>query len=347
MTGNSGIMPERYTDVLTRMQFYIGTYTRGTESEGIYHLHVDDDQYELTCVAAADNPSWLISNETNLVYSVSEVSDGRSSGGALTTFQASGPGQLELLATRPSLGDDPCHLALNDHQVVISNYTSGSVVSYSLDKLGMPDHFSKAEHHGSGPDPQRQASAHAHSTLLTTDGIIVADLGMDRLMIYDTGLNLQQEVILTAGAGPRLMAATRDHLYVICELSNTVETFRRAEKLEHLDSVSTLPDNFNDASFTGHLELSADNRFLYGSNRGHDSIVVMAINDGRPQPVQWVPSGGRHPRYFTLTRDGNCLMVANRDDNNITFYRRYSDSGLLSALDQVIEVPAPVCILQI
>jgi 6-phosphogluconolactonase len=329
------------------MEFYIGTYTRGTESDGIYHLHVDDNHYQLTCVAAADNPSWLVSNGTNLVYAVSEVSDGNSSGGSVSVFQASGTAQLKLLETRQSLGDDPCHLALNDHQIIISNYTSGSVVRYTLDKTGTPGQFSKAEHHGSGPDPQRQASAHAHSSLLTPDGIIVADLGMDRLMIYDTALEPQEEIFLTAGAGPRLMAATHDHLYVICELSNTIETFRRSEKFEHLDSVSTLPDNFNDASFTAHLELSADNRFLYASNRGHDSIVVMAINDGRPQPVQWIPCGGRHPRHFTLTRDETRLMVANRDDNNITFYGRDRDSGLLKNLDQVIEVPAPVCILQV
>lgn len=347
MIVNGCIMPERYTDVLSRMEFYIGTYTRGTESDGIYHLQVNDEQYQITCVAVADNPSWLVSNDTNLVYAVSEVSDGHSSGGSLSVFQTSESGQLDLLKTRQSLGDDPCHLALNDHQIVISNYTSGSVVRYTLDKSGMPGQFSKAEHYGAGPDPQRQASAHAHSTLLTADRMIVADLGMDRLMIYDTAMVLQEEVILTAGAGPRLMAATHDHLYVICELSNTVETFRRAEKFEHLDSVNTLPDDFSDASFTAHLELSGDNRFLYGSNRGHDSIVVMAINDGRPQPVQWIPCGGRHPRHFTLTRDGTRLMVANRDDNNIAIYARDRDSGLLEDLDQVIEVPAPVCILQV
>ena len=329
------------------MEFYIGTYTRGTESDGIYHLHVDDDHHQLTCVAVADNPSWLVSNGKNLVYAVSEVSDGKSSGGSLSVFQASGSGQLQLVETRQSLGDDPCHLALNDHQIVISNYTSGSVVRYTLDKSGTPGEFSKAEHHGSGPDPQRQASAHAHSTLLTAGSIIAADLGMDRLMIYNKALALQEEIILTAGAGPRLMAATHDHLYVICELSNTVETFRRSEKFEHLDSVSTLPDNFSGASFTAHLELSADNRFLYGSNRGHDSIVVMAIDDGRPQPVQWIPCGGRHPRHFTLTRDGTRLMVANRDNNNIAFYKRDRDSGLLEDLDQVIQVPAPVCIVQV
>ena len=143
------------------------------------------------------------------------------------------------------------------------------------------------------------------------------------------------------------MAASNGYLYVICELSNTIETFRLARHYEHVNSTSTLPDDFDGASFTAHIALSADGRFLYGSNRGHDSIVVMTIEDGFPKPVQWVPSGGRHPRHFALTQDGSILIVANRDDNNIVLYKRSEATGLLEDMDREIEVPAPVYILQV
>ena len=340
-------MPDRSTDVLKLMDFYIGTYTRGTKSEGIYHLELNEDNHRVYCAAVADNPSWLVQADDSIVYAVAEVNDGNASGGNLTIFRETPTGRLELTRTIPSQGDDPCHLTLIDDRLIAANYASGSVVGYiKLEGDGLHP-TSRVNHHGSGPDQRRQESAHPHSSIAMQGQIIVADLGMDRLMVYDRDLVHQNEIGLPSGAGPRLMTATSEYLYVICELSNTVETFHSAANYEHLNSVSTLPDEFDDPSYTGHIALSADGRFLYGSNRGHDSIVVMAIEEGMPKPIQWVPTGGKHPRHFTLTLDGSMLMVANRDDNNIVLYKRSEATGLLEDMDREIEVPAPVCILQV
>lgn len=326
------------------MEFYIGTYTRGTESEGIYHLVLKGDRHELTLAATTDNPSWLIRDATRQrVFAVGEYSQGE-----VCVYREARPGMLELIQTEMSQGDDPCHLLESNNSLFATNFTSGSVALFEVDADGGIANISRIDHAGSGPDPVRQTSAHAHSSIRVGDNIVVADLGMDRLMVYNLELQPVTEVEVSAGAGPRLMARDADRLHVICELGNTIETWQvDGSTFTHVGSVSTLPEGFEDASFTGHLEMSRDGRFLYGSNRGHDSIVVMAMDNGLPRPIQWVPTGGRHPRYFTLTEHGTMLMVANRDGNSIVLFSRDAESGLLTDMNQDIAVPAPVCIVQI
>ena len=344
-------MPDRCNDVPSVMDFYIGTYTRGTGSTGIYHL-VEEDGHSLTCAASADNPSWLVRDHSKgIVYAVSEVSNGSASGGGVTVFKERSNGRLKLTQSMPSEGDDPCHLTLGDNQLIATNYSSGSVISYSIRDNGELGDSHRVDHEGSGPDPDRQEAAHAHSSVKVNGSIVVADLGTDRLMVYDSNLDLKDEVTMPAGAGPRLMSVAGGKLYVICELSNTIETYQLGDhQYNHIGSVSTLPEEFDGTSFAAHIEISTDGRFMYGSNRGHDSVVVMSLAGDLPRPVQWVPSGGRHPRHFilaknALTKTESCLVVANRDDNNIVFYQRDSETGLLTDMNRQIEVPSPVCIV--
>ena len=340
-------MPNRCTDVLKLMDFYIGTYTRGTNSEGIYHLELNEDSHHLCRAAVADNPSWLVQADDRIVYAVAEVNNGNGRGGRLRVFRETMRGRLELTQTLPSLGDDPCHLTLTDDRLITTNYATGSVVGHIKVEGNRLDQASMVNHQGSGPDKRRQESAHAHSSIAIRGEIIVADLGTDRLMVYNKKLERQREIRLPPGTGPRLMTASSRYLYVICELSNTVETFHLAANYEHVNSISTLPGEFDGPSYAAHIALSTDGRFLYGSNRGHDSIVVMAIEEGLPKPIQWVPSGGKHPRHFTLTADSSIILVANRDDNNIVLYKRDQATGRLDDMYREIEAPAPVCILQV
>ncbi len=344
-------MPHRCNDVPSVMDFYIGTYTRGTRSKGIYHL-VEEDGHSLTCAASADNPSWLVRNHSkSIVYAVSEVNDGSASGGGVAVFKEQSSGQLKLMQSIPSEGDDPCHLTLGDNQLIATNYSSGSVISYSINDNGELGDSHRVDHEGSGPHPHRQKAAHAHSSIEVNGNTVVADLGTDRLMVYDNNLDLKNEVTLPAGSGPRLMSVSCGKLYVICELSNTIETYLIDDhQYNHIGSVSTLPEKFDGTSFAAHIEISTDGQFMYGSNRGHDSVVVMSLAGDLPKPVQWITSGGRHPRHFTLakhalTKTESCLVVANRDDNNIVFYQRDSETGLLTDMNLQIEVPSPVCIV--
>ncbi|MEX2327997.1 MAG: beta-propeller fold lactonase family protein, partial [Pseudomonadales bacterium] len=129
---------------------------------------------------------------------------------------------------------------------------------------------------------------------------------------------------------------------------NTIVSFERDRHghLTELETVSTLPAGFTGASYCAHLQLSADDRFLYASNRGHDSIVVFATGaDGRLSALQWQPTGGCHPRHFALSPDGAKLVTANRDTNNITVFDRHPETGLLTQTGVELSVPAPVCIL--
>ena len=136
--------------------------------------------------------------------------------------------------------------------------------------------------------------------------------------------------------------------WVINELDNTIVAFAHdgAGGLVELQTQDALPAGFTDASYCSHLVLSDDGRFLYGSNRGHDSIVVFAVeSEGRLSLVQHEATRGMHPRHFALTPDGNFMLVANRDSNNIVVFERNADTGRLAATGAILEVPAPVCVL--
>ncbi len=341
------------------MRFLVGTYTRETDSDGIYHLVLDQDYEvkELLLATNADNPSWLVLHPSlSTVYAVNEVGDFGGDGGAISTYQLDGA-SLDLVSQVPSLGKDPCHLTVLDRgdAIVATNYTSGSVTSYPLDQEGVPGNFeSFIQHRGSGPDPMRQKSAHAHSSIVVNDQVIVADLGTDQLVSYAMGPSGSLDVTrmkryrLTPGAGPRHMVhdSALAYLYVICELDNTIVSFAVADTLTELGSASTLPSDYTDASYTAQILISRDDRFIYGSNRGHNSIVVFEVlPEGELKLVQHIPTAGDHPRHFVLSPDESHLIVANRDSNNLVVFSRDMESGLLTGLDQQIEIPAPVCVL--
>lgn len=342
------------------MRFFVGTYTRGTAADGIYHLVLDADlrQEALLLATEADNPSWLARHPVaEVVYAVNEVPDYSGEGGAVSAFRATASGMLELASQVPSLGKDPCHLSVLDsgEALICSNYTSGTVTSYPLDAAGLPGDFeSYIQHRGSGPDPMRQQSAHAHSSIATDRYLFVADLGSDQIIRYplesrgSLDVSGMKRVRLTPGAGPRHMAldSGKEYLYAICELDNTIVSFAIADTLIELASYSTLPEGYTDASYTAQILMSGDDRFIYGSNRGHDSIVVFeSSGEGELELVQHIGAGGIHPRHFVLTEDESHLMVANRDSDNLAVFSRNGKTGLLEDIGLRIEIPAPVCVL--
>ena len=335
------------------MSVLVGTYTEGTGSEGIYFI---DETGAVSCVGAdTRNPSYLeLHPGLDLVYAVSERRDS----GAV---QALSRGEILVkIGEQPCLGEDPCHLAISKtgRFLLVSNYTSGTFASFPLDEAGRPSDFlSLVQHTGKSVDPVRQTSPHVHSIWFGPDErfIYVVDLGIDAIVRYPvapTGAvdTVRRKVTrMKPGAGPRHLCFDSHHefCYVVNELDSTLTSFALDTDggLTEISTFSTLAPDCDEPNYPAEIVLSGDDRYLYVSNRGVDSLGVFAVcGDGRLKQVQQIPSGGRHPRHFALTEDEAGIMVANRDTNNVTVFDRDADSGVLTQTGEDYAIPAPACI---
>jgi 6-phosphogluconolactonase len=347
------------------MLMLVGTYTRGTGSRGIYGFDVDLASGEITGTSITsdiDNPSYLIRHpRLDVVYTVNEVRDFVGEDGAVSAFHLDTEGNLELINQVCSLGSDPCHLEISSAGkfLFVSNYSSGTLAAFPLDESGALQEFvSFVQHTGHSVDPMRQKAPHVHSVKLGKHErfAYVADLGLDRLIWYplDSSGQLRagerKTVRLRTGSGPRHFCfdGKYEYCYVINELDNTITSIGvdTDGSLMEISTVDSLPSGYSDASYCGEIQLSKDGRFLYASNRGHDSLVVFKIRpQGSLDLVQHIPSGGQHPRHFRITPDGSHLVVANRDTDNILAFSVDQASGELAVTGEAVSVPAPVCIL--
>jgi 6-phosphogluconolactonase len=342
---------------------YIGTYTR-EQSKGIYSFRFDAATGKVTepeLAAAIENPSFLAIHPSNkYLYAVSELSKG----GAVSAFSIDEQtGKLTLLNTVPSKGAGPCNVSVDPtgHSVLIANYGGGSIAAFPIlaqGKLGEAGTF--IQHSGSGSNPKRQAGPHAHSVTLSPDNhyAIAADLGLDRLMIYrfDPATakltpNEPAYVATAPGAGPRHFAFHPNgrFAYVINELNSTVTGFnyeRGKGLLRPMDSYSTLPKDFSGDNYPADLHIDPQGKFLYGSNRGHDSIAVFSIDasNGKLSPVEHVSTQGKNPRNFNIDPTGGFLLVANQNSNNIVIFRIDPRTGRLTPTSEELKVGSPVCV---
>ncbi|HSM23790.1 MAG TPA: lactonase family protein, partial [Anaerolineaceae bacterium] len=270
---------------------------------------------------------------------------------------------LKFINHQPSQGTDPCHLTVDQSGrfVLVANFMSGSVCVLPINADGSLGHYSDfIQHHGSSIDPIRQKSPHAHAVTLDNNGqyAFVPDLGLDRLMNYrfdptngKLEPNAEPWIDITAGSGPRqlVLDSKNEYAYLINELNSTVMVFQyegQAGRLRKIQTVSTLPEEFDGASTCAEIQISPSGKFLYGSNRGHDSIVVFAIdqNDGKLSYVGHKSTQGKSPRHFIIDPDGLFLLVANQDTDNVVVFRVDPISGKLSDTGHATHVPTPVCI---
>jgi 6-phosphogluconolactonase len=273
-------------------------------------------------------------------------------------------GKLTFLNRVPAKGAAPCHIALDRTRkwLAVASYDGGSVAVLPVrpdGKLGEAVGFD--QHVGSGPN-SRQKGPHAHSVLFSADNrfLINADLGLDKVFVYRfdaaTGSIAPNDppfAKVAPGAGARHLAFHPNHkvLYAISEIGSTVTAFHfdpSTGALEEFQSISTLPKEFTGSSATAEIAVDHAGRFLYGSNRGHNSIVVFAIDKSsfRLTPVEWAPTGGKTPRNFEIDPTGSNMIVANQDSNNIVVYRVDSKTGSLKPNGQVMnDAPMPVSIL--
>ena len=313
------------------------------------------------------NPSFLALHPSgDFLYAVGEISsfEGQKAG-AVTAWKIDrDTGQLEFLGQDPSGGPGPCHLVVDSTgtTLLVANYGGGSVSSREIHRDGkFGNQISFHQHYGSSVNPQRQQQPHAHSINLDRDNryAFVADLGLDQILVYrfdavaselhrNKGFPL---VKVKPGSGPRHLSfhPSADYAYVINELDSTITAFRYEPKqgrLELMQTVTTLPPDFDGASYTAEVVAHPSGKFIYGSNRGHDSIAVFRVDpdSGNLQLVQIEPTQGKTPRNFAVDPTGKYLLAENQDSDTIVVFRIDPDQGRLAATGHTLEVPKPVCI---
>lgn len=346
---------------------YVGTYT-SEGSKGIHLLSFDPESGSLRRVglaAEAPNPTFLaVHPQKGVLYAGSELRDaGGRHGGSLNAFAIDArTGGLRFLNRQPSRGDGPCHLSVeaSGRFVLTANYASGSVAMLPVEadgRLGEP--ADGVQHEGSSVNRERQSGPHAHSITPSPDNrfALAADLGTDRIMVYRLDLaagrlrpNDPPWTPVRPGAGPRHLVfhPERPMVYAINELDNTVVSFAwdaGRGALREIQTVSTLPAGFRETNYAADIHTDAAGRFLYGSNRGHDSIAVFGIGaDGLLTPLGHASVGGRWPRHFALDSSGAWLLAANQESDAVTVLRRDPDTGNLQATRQSVEASKAVCV---
>jgi 6-phosphogluconolactonase len=363
----------------THRLVFVGTYTEpilfGTgkvlqgKGKGIYVFRLDVSAGSLEPYNLAEgvtNPSYLAFDPSHrFLYAVNELKEFEGApSGAVSAFELDrDSGGLRFLNSKASHGTDPCHLTVDQtgRYVLVANFMSGSVCVLPIREDGsLGDATDVVQHQGSSVDPVRQAGPHAHAVTLDDSGryAFVPDLGIDRLVVYAFDAkrgklepHAEPWVEVTPGAGPRqlVMHPGGSYAYLINELDSTMTAFQYDGNrgiLREIQTLSTLPEGFEGASTCAEVQISPSGRFLYGSNRGHDSIVIYAIDqtDGTLTCVGHENTRGKTPRNFVVDPSGGFLLAANQDTDNLVTFRLDPASGELVATGHSVEVPTPVCV---
>lgn len=348
---------------------YVGTYT-GPKSEGIYAYRFDDvtgATDPLGLAAKTENPTFLaIHPNGRFLYAANETGTWKGKDGGYVTAYAidAASGMLRELGQQSTVGGGPCHLSTDPagRQLLVANYGGGSAVSFPIRADGsVGPHGFFAQHRGSSVNQSRQAEPHAHSIHLGPDGkhAWVADLGTDSLHAYAfdpakglTGVLPNSDVPLAPGSGPRHLAFSPDgrHAYVINELLSTLSAFAydgKKGRMRLIETVSTLPAGHDGKdTTTAEVRVHPSGRFVYGSNRGHDSIAVFRrdATSGRLTQVAVTKTGGKTPRNFNFDPTGKFLFAAGQNSHDLIQFRIDAQTGGLTATGLRLEVGSPVCL---
>ncbi len=351
------------------MLVYIGTYTRG-ESKGIYLYRLNPDTGELGPAGepvAAVNPSFLVLHPNGrTLYAVTEAGrwQGKPTGAVAAFARDAATGALTPLNQQESHGRSPCHLGVDaaGKCLLVANYGTGTVAVLPIAADGSLRPASHTvQHEGSSAHPKRQRGPHAHSFTIAPDSrfAFAADLGIDKLMIYQLDAEAGRltpnpacpHAALAPGAGPRHFAfhPSARYAYVINELDSTVTAFSydaATGTLRTIQTVSTLPTGYTGTNSCADIHVGASGRWLYGSNRGHDSVAVFAIDSasGQLTPVGHQSTGGKTPRNFAIDPTGTLLLAANQNSDNVVVFKLDPDTGLPAPTGHSIAVPKPVCV---
>jgi 6-phosphogluconolactonase len=347
---------------------YIGTYTDQPDmpekrSEGIFIYNLDTEAKTLEKIGAvpdSPNPSFLaLTNDQQILIAANELSSGP---GQVTAYNVdTATGMLTYINQQPSEGDGPCYVSIHPsgRWALVANYNSGTAAVLPMDENGvLGEAVSVIRHTGSGPVPERQDGPHAHSIVLdpTQQLALIADLGIDKITLHkfnsETGkleTHKPAAIEATPKGGPRHTAFSPDERFLALtnELSSTVSMFEydaQAGTFKKLQELSTIPEDFTGENSAAHLVFASSGRFLYTSNRGHDSIAIFKIDEesGQLTLAHHVSVEGKKPRHFSIDPSGKFLLVANQDSETVTLFHVDADTGFLTFTGTRIELPRPV-----
>lgn len=346
---------------------YAGTYT-GHGSKGIYGYRFNSATGKLTEIGLAvesEQPSFLtITPNGNFLYAIHEVTEykGNPTGAASAYAVDARSGKLKELNEVSTRDQGPAYITL-DHSAkyaVVANYTLGSVAILPILKDGsLGEATAFVQHKGSSVNPERQKGPHAHSAIFSPDNrfVIVADLGLDELVIYPFNatngtLGAPHALKTQPGAGPRYMVfgPRGQVLYLVTEMESTIIAYSynaAGGTLRELQTVSTLAADFKGKNTAAEIAISPSGQYIYASNRGDNSIVLFARDEktGALKVVGLTPTDGKTPRNFVLDPTGNWLLVANKDSDNLVVLRIDQKNGRLMQTGEIKSLPSPVCLL--
>lgn len=334
---------------------YVGCYTPEGNA-GIKVVEFNPRNGQLTAIKGLtdlSNASFLaVSKDKNYLLAVSE----HETEGELGCFDIKYPNAPVFINKQSTLGGAPCHISLTASKAFVSNYGTGNVSAFSLTEHQLFPAYTNVQHHGKGLDVDRQASAHTHASQLSIDEqfLVVADLGIDALKVYrvsEQQLLLVFSASLPAGSGPRHLTfnADGDRLYLGNELSSEVTVFdfnQQNGELVWVQQISSLPSKNTIESYIAEVALSNDGRYLYVSNRGHDSIALFSVEaqTGMLSVVSFTETGGLFPRHFSLSPDQNWLLVAHQNSDYLMVFKRDNGTGLLTKTASRLAVKHAVCL---
>ena len=346
---------------------YVGTYT-DHGSDGIYSCRFDSKTgklAELGLAAESSQPSFLaVYSSAHFLYAVNEIKNfnGLPSGAVSSFAIDSATGKLSLLNQVSSRGGGPAHIILDqtEKHAFVSNYKGGSMAVLPVledGRLGEASAF--VQNTGSSVNKKRQEGPHAHAVAMSCDNrfALLANLGLDQLIAYpfdSTNGMLGQEPNVTKtnpGSGPRHVVF--DHigkfLYVINELQSSVTTYSYDSihgALHDSGTISTLPQGFAASNDAGEIAIHPSGKFIYASNRGHDSIAVFSIDPakGTLTNIEFIPTRGKTPRNFAIDPTGLWLIAANQESDDIVVFRIDGKTGRLVPTGQSLHVPSPACV---
>ena len=349
------------------MPVYIGTYTGG-KSKGIYVSRFDAATGRLTApelAVATPSPSFLALHPNGrFLYAAGESTrlEGKPVGAVSAFRRDEQTGQLTLLNQQSAGGSGPCHVAVDPTGkcVLVANYGDGSIAALAIRADGtVAEPATVIKHEGSSVNRERQAGPHAHFIIPDPGNrfALTCDLGLDQVLVYrldaaKAGLtaNDPPHAAVKAGSGPRHLAfhPSGRFVFLLNEMSATLISFAYDAgrgTLRELQTVSMLPENYAGFKSGAEVQVNPSGKFVYGSNRGDDSIAVFGFDEasGKLTFVQRQPTQGKTPRHFALDPSGQWLLAENQDSDSIVVFRVDAKTGRLSPTGQSVSVGAPVC----